>query len=61
MLENYLRESMERITGILVELKISFHFTGGVAVFFYGEPRFTQDLDLVIRLSAASPVAAAAS
>ncbi|MGA2704846.1 MAG: nucleotidyl transferase AbiEii/AbiGii toxin family protein, partial [Isosphaeraceae bacterium] len=55
MLENYLRESMERIKGILVELKIPFHFTGGIAVFYYGEPRFTQDLDLVIRLSAASP------
>ena len=55
MLENYLRESMERIKAILVELKIPFHFTGGIAVFYYGEPRFTQDLDLVIRLSAASP------
>ena len=49
MLENYLRESMERIKAILVELKIPFHFTGGIAVFYYGEPRFTQDLDLVIR------------
>ena len=49
MLENYLRESMERIKAILVELKIPFHFTGGIAVFYHGEPRFTQDLDLVIR------------
>ena len=49
MLENCLRESMERIKAILVELKIPFHFTGGIAVFYYGEPRFTQDLDLVIR------------
>ena len=46
---------MERIKAILVELRIPFHFTGGIAVFYYGEPRFTQDLDLVIRLSAASP------
>src|SRR5208337_1519637 len=34
MLENYLRESMERIKAILVELKIPFHFTGGIAVFY---------------------------
>jgi Nucleotidyl transferase AbiEii toxin, Type IV TA system len=57
VLENYLRESMERIKALLVELKIPFHFTGGIAVFYYGEPRFTQDLDLVIRLSASSPEA----
>ena len=44
-----LRETIERITAILGELGLRFHFTGGVAASFYGDPRFTQDLDLVIR------------
>jgi hypothetical protein len=57
VLESYLRETMERIAAILVELGIPFHFTGGIAVFYYGEPRFTQDIDLVIRLSADRPEA----
>jgi len=44
VLENYLRESMERIKAILVELKIPFHFTGGIAVCYYesrGSPRIS--------------------
>jgi hypothetical protein len=46
---------MERIAALLAELKIPFHFTGGIAVFYYGEPRFTQDVDLVVQLSADCP------
>ncbi len=34
---------------------LSFHFTGGVAASFYGDPRFTQDLDLVIELTVDQP------
>jgi hypothetical protein len=41
---------MERIAALLGDLKIPFHFTGGIAVFYYGEPRFTQDLDVVLKL-----------
>jgi hypothetical protein len=49
------RETLERITAILGELGLSFHFTGGVAASFYGDPRFTQDLDLVIQLAINQP------
>ena len=44
-------ETMERITTILEALGLRFHFTGGVAASYYGDPRFTQDLDLVIQLA----------
>ncbi|NES24127.1 MAG: hypothetical protein F6K41_35755 [Symploca sp. SIO3E6] len=36
---------------ILEELGISYYITGGVAAISYGEPRTTQDLDLVIEIS----------
>ncbi|MGP0068329.1 MAG: nucleotidyl transferase AbiEii/AbiGii toxin family protein [Isosphaeraceae bacterium] len=49
------QETMERIMAILGELGLSFHFTGGVAASFYGDPRFTQDLDLVIQLTVDQP------
>ncbi len=49
------QETMERILAILGELGLTFHFTGGVAASFYGEPRFTQDLDLVIQLTVHQP------
>jgi hypothetical protein len=44
-------ETIERLLPILTELEIKFHFTGGIAASYYGDPRFTQDLDLVIDLS----------
>jgi hypothetical protein len=44
--------SLERICSILDGLELRYHFTGGIASSFYGEPRFTQDLDLVVQLSA---------
>jgi hypothetical protein len=43
-------ETIERLFAILIELGLRFHVTGGIAASFYGEPRFTQDLDLVIDL-----------
>jgi Nucleotidyl transferase AbiEii toxin, Type IV TA system len=49
------QETMERILAILGGLGLSFHFTGGVAASFYGDPRFTQDLDLVIQLTVDQP------
>ena len=49
------QETMERIMALLEEFGLSFHFTGGVAASFYGDPRFTQDLDLVIQLAVDQP------
>jgi hypothetical protein len=48
---------MERIADLLDQLEIPYHFTGGLAVVYYGEPRFTQDVDVVLRLSADRPEA----
>jgi nucleotidyltransferase AbiEii toxin of type IV toxin-antitoxin system len=50
-----LPETMGRISTILEGLGLRFHFTGGVAASYYGDPRFTQDLDLVIQLAADQP------
>jgi hypothetical protein len=50
-----LPETMERISRILEELGLKYHYTGGVAVSYYGDPRFTQDLDLVIQLAIDQP------
>ena len=41
---------------ILTDQQIKFHVTGGLATSYYGEPRFTQDIDIVIRLSPKSDV-----
>jgi predicted nucleotidyltransferase len=38
------------ITKILEKLKITFHITGGLVSSLYGEPRFTQDIDIVVSL-----------
>jgi hypothetical protein len=48
--DEILRGGIEDICAILDELKVPYHITGGLAASFYGEPRFTQDLDLVVRL-----------
>lgn len=48
-------ETIERIAKILEDLGLSFHFTGGVAASYYGEPRLTQDLDLVIQIEGDPP------
>jgi hypothetical protein len=50
-----LSETMERIARILEDLAIPFHFTGGIAASYYGDPRLTQDLDLVIQLTVEQP------
>ncbi len=39
---------------VLERLRISYFVTGSVASSAYGEPRFTQDLDLVVALPSAS-------
>jgi hypothetical protein len=42
------------ISGLLVKEGILFHITGGLASSYYGEPRFTQDVDIVIRIDPTS-------
>ena len=50
---------VRRIGSLLEGLGISYHFTGGIASSFYGEPRFTQDIDLVVQLAIDAPETAA--
>ncbi len=46
-IEEY-RECLERIVGILDQLKIRHHLTGGAAAVAYGDPRMTQDIDFFV-------------
>jgi hypothetical protein len=39
------------VVDILEAMEVEYLIWGGVAVVMYGEPRFTQDMDIVIRLS----------
>jgi hypothetical protein len=48
-------ETTQRMLAILSELGVKFHVTGGVVSSYYGDPRFTRDLDVVIRLIAGQP------
>lgn len=42
------RSTLSKAEEILRLHEISFHLTGGIASIFYGEPRLTQDIDIVI-------------
>ncbi|MFN9909652.1 MAG: hypothetical protein ACK56F_26630, partial [bacterium] len=42
------RGTVERFIGILRSLEIRHHLTGGVVSVAWGEPRLTQDIDIVI-------------
>jgi hypothetical protein len=42
------RGTVERFIGILKSLEIRHHLTGGVVSVVWGEPRMTQDIDIVI-------------
>lgn len=42
------RNTLVKFVAILREHKIPFHLTGGVTSATYGEPRFTQDIDIVV-------------
>ena len=48
--------SLAKLTRILQKYDIRFHLTGGLTGMVYGEPRMTQDIDVVI-----DPVATQAS
>lgn len=41
--------TLQKLTKILRKHDIAFHLTGGVTSIAYGEPRMTQDVDVVVR------------
>lgn len=44
-------KNLIKIAKVLDELKIPYYVTGGFAVSIYGRPRFTADIDVVIKMS----------
>ena len=44
------RHLLVRVAQILDELDIPYIVTGGIAVFVWGRPRFTDDIDIVVEL-----------
>lgn len=40
--------SLGKVTAILRQLGVRFHLTGGITSVLYGEPRLTQDIDIVV-------------
>lgn len=42
------RPTLSRLVAVLDRFRIRFHLTGGITSVAYGEPRMTQDLDLVL-------------
>jgi hypothetical protein len=42
------RTTLGKIIQILNKYKINFHLTGGITSIAYGEPRMTQDVDIVV-------------
>ena len=40
--------TLSKLTAVLDHLRIRYHLTGGIATIAYGEPRMTQDVDLVL-------------
>jgi hypothetical protein len=40
--------TLSKLAAVLERLHIRFHLTGGIATVAYGEPRMTQDVDLVL-------------
>ena len=45
-------ELLRRVVGALERLRVPYLVTGSIATIFYGEPRFTNDIDVVVRLDA---------
>ena len=46
------RHSVSRLVAILHRLGVRFHLTGGITSVAYGEPRMTQDVDVVVENAA---------
>jgi hypothetical protein len=49
-LDKDLSTTLKILVGKLEQLKVRYHLTGGLISSFYGEPRFTQDIDIVVAL-----------
>lgn len=43
-------ELLRFAVGVLERLHLSYFVTGSIATIFYGEPRFTNDIDIVVDL-----------
>lgn len=41
---------LARLTSILESIAIPYHLTGGIVASYYGQPRMTLDIDVVVRL-----------
>ncbi len=48
------QDTVLKLVSVLQRNKVAFHLTGGVTGSAYGEPRLTQDIDIVIENSAAT-------
>ena len=48
--DSELQRVLRSATSALDQLGIEYHVTGGLASSYYGEPRFTQDIDFVLRV-----------
>jgi hypothetical protein len=42
------RDTLTRLLTILIDHGVRFHLTGGITSVAYGEPRMTQDIDIVV-------------
>ena len=51
-----LHDLLERLVAVLERLKIPYLITGSVAAMAYGEPRLTNDIDVVVDLDEARAV-----
>ena len=40
--------TLTKLVAVLEQFEIRFHLTGGITAVAYGEPRMTQDVDLVL-------------
>jgi len=56
---NDLWATAERACTALTNAGVAFGITGGIATIYYGEPRLTQDIDVVVRVPEGQPVVGA--
>jgi len=55
---NDLDVTLQCVVAALVKAPVRFHLTGGLASSLYGEPRFTQDIDVVVDCASRGTTAA---
>ena len=53
--ESDFQQTTQRIVTLLDELHVRFHLTGGILAAYYGDPRSTQDVDIVVDLAVNRP------